>query len=76
MEHKGENKCSNIMACRDGALMHVKLWHERAAIFHEDSAYPNIEVGLWIVDACKPSDELSMALVVIELVLGPKVYPM
>jgi hypothetical protein len=24
MEHKGENKCSNIMACRDGALKHVE----------------------------------------------------
>ena len=76
MEHKGDNKCSNIMACRDTVLKYVEPWHERAAVFHKDSAHPSVEVGLWVVDACKPSDELSIVLVVIELVPGAKFYPM
>ena len=38
--------------------------------------HPSVEVGLRATDASKPSDELGAVLMVIELVLGPKVYPM
>jgi hypothetical protein len=46
MEHKGENKCSNIMACHDGVLKHVEPGHERTMVLHEDGAHPSVEVGL------------------------------
>jgi hypothetical protein len=46
VEHKGENKCNNIMACHGRALKHVEPWHERAAVFHEDDVHPSVEVGL------------------------------
>jgi hypothetical protein len=75
MEHKGENKCNNIMACRGRALKHVEPWHEHGAVFHEDGAHPSVEAGLRVADASKPGDELGAVLVVIESVLGPKVYP-
>ena len=63
------------MAYRGGALKHVEPWHERATVFHEDGAHPNVEAGLWVVDASKPSDDLGAVLMVIEPVLGPKLYP-
>ena len=75
MEHKGENKCSNIMACHSRALKHVKSWHERVVVFHEDGAHPSVEAGLQVADASKPSDELGTILLVKEPVPGPKVYP-
>ena len=75
MEHKGENKCSNIMVCHGGALKHVEPWHERAAVFHEDDAHSSVEVGLRVADASKLGDELGVVLMVVEPVLGPKVYP-
>jgi hypothetical protein len=75
VEHKGENKCSNIMACHVEALKHVEPWHECGVVFHEDGAHPSIAAGLWVADASKPSDELGAVLVVVEPVLGPKVYP-
>ena len=75
MEHKEENKYSNIMAYRGGALKHAELWHERAVVFHKDDMHPSIEAGLWVTDASKPSDELGAVLMVVEPVLGPKVYP-
>ena len=75
MEHKGENKCSNIMAYRGEALKHVEPRHECGVVFHEDGAHPSIEAGLRVADASKPGDELGAVLVVIEPVLGPKVYP-
>jgi hypothetical protein len=75
VEHKGENKCSNIMAYHGGALKHVERWHERTAVFHEDGTHPSVEAGLWVADASKPSDELGLVLMVVEPVLGPKVYP-
>jgi hypothetical protein len=46
VEHKGENKCSNIMACHDRVLKHVEPGHERAMVLHEDGAHPSVEVGL------------------------------
>ena len=58
-----------------GALKHVEPRHERATVFHEDGAHPSIEAGLWVADASKPSDELSVVLVVVELVLGPMLFP-
>ena len=76
MEHKGENNCSNIMECRGRALKHVEPQHEHGVVFHKDGAHPSVEVGHWVVDASKPSDELGAVLVVVEPVLGPKVYPM
>jgi hypothetical protein len=75
VEHKGENKCSNIMACRGGALKHVKSRHERGAVFQEDNMHPSVEAGLRVAYTSKPGDELGAVLVGIELVLGPKVYP-
>ena len=63
------------MAYRGRALKHVKPRHERAAVFHEDSVHPSIEAGLWVADASKPGGEFGAVLMVIELVLGPKVYP-
>jgi hypothetical protein len=75
MEHKGENKCSNIMACHGGVLNHVEPHHELTAVFHEDSAHPSVEVGLRVADASKPGDELGTVLMVVEPVLGTKVYP-
>jgi hypothetical protein len=63
------------MACHGEALKHVERWHERATVFHEDGAHPSVEAGLWVADASKPSDELGLVLMVVELVLGPKVYP-
>ena len=74
VEHKGENKCSNIMAYHGGALKHVKPQHEHGVVFHEDGMHLSVEVGLWVVDASKPSDELGTVLMVIEPALGPKVY--
>ena len=76
MEHKGENKYSNIMACRGGVLKHVKSWHERVAVFHEDDAHPSVEAGLRVANASKPGDELGVVLLVLELVLGPTLDPM
>jgi hypothetical protein len=64
------------MACHGGTLKHVELRHERGAVFHEDGTHPNIEADLWVADASKPSDELGVVLMVVEPVLGPKVYPM
>ena len=75
MEHKGENKCSNIMAYRGGALKHVEPRHEHDAVFHEDGAHPNLEVGLRIFDASKLGNELGVVLMVIELVPGPMLDP-
>jgi hypothetical protein len=75
VEHKKENKCSNIMACHGGALKHVEPRHEHVAIFHKDGAHPSVEAGLRVADARKYSDELVTVLVVVKLVLGPKVYP-
>jgi hypothetical protein len=75
VEHKGENKFSNIMAYRGRALKHVELRHEHGAVFHEDGAHPSVEAGLRVADASKPGDELGAVLVVIEPVPGPKVYP-
>ena len=63
------------MAYHGGALKDVEPWHERGAVFHEDSAHPSIEAGLWVADASKPSDELGMVLMIIELVLGPTLDP-
>ena len=63
------------MAYYGRALKHVKPQHERAAVFHEDGAHPSVETSLWVVDASKPSDELGAVLMVVEPVLGPKVYP-
>ena len=63
------------MACHGGVLKHVEPRHEHAAVFHEDGVHPSIEAGLRVADASKPSDELGAVLVVIEPVLGPKVYP-
>ena len=75
VEHKGENKCSNIMAYRGGALKHVEPWHERGVVFHEDGAHPSVEAGLRVANASKPGDELGAVLVVVELVLGPTLLP-
>ena len=75
MEHKGENKCSNIMACHGRALKHVEPRHEHAAVFHKDGMHPSVEAGLWVADASKPGDELSTVLMVIESVLGPMLGP-
>jgi hypothetical protein len=75
MEHMGENKCSNIMVCHGGMLKHVEPWHECTTVFHEDGAYPSVEAGLRVTDASKPGDELGVVLMVVESVLGPKVYP-
>jgi hypothetical protein len=74
VEHKGENKYNNIMTCRGRALKHVEPRHERAMVFHKDGVHPSIEVGLQVVDASKPGDELGVVLVVVEPVLGPNVY--
>jgi hypothetical protein len=63
------------MACHGGALKHVKPRNERIAVFHEDSAHPSVEASLQVANASKRGDELSTVLVVVELVLGPKVYP-
>ena len=76
VEHKGENKCSNIMACCGGVLKHVRPRHEHIAVFHKDGTHPTIEAGIRVVDASKPGDVLGMVLVVVEPVPGPKVYPM
>jgi hypothetical protein len=46
---------------------HVKPGHERAVVFHEDSAHPSVEAGLWVADVSKPSDELDAILVVINV---------
>ena len=75
MEHKGENKCSNIMPCSGGALKHVEPWHERGAVFHKDAAHPSVEAGLQVADASKLGDELGVVLMVIEPVLGPMLGP-
>ena len=75
MEHKGENKYNNIMAYHGRALKHVEPRHEYAAALHKDGAHPSVEAGLWVADASKPGDELGAVLMVIEPVLGPKVYP-
>ena len=75
MEHKGENKCSNIMACHGGAVKHVEPWHECSAVFHEDCAHPNVEAGLRVTDASKPGDELGVVLVVVEPLLDPTLHP-
>jgi hypothetical protein len=40
VEHKGENKCSNIMAYRGRVLKHVETWHEHDVVFHEDARIP------------------------------------
>ena len=76
MEHKGENKCNNIMACHGGALKHVEPRHERAVVFHEDGACPSVEACLRVADASKLGNDLGVVLVVVEPILGPKVYPM
>jgi hypothetical protein len=76
VEHKGENKCSNIMACHGGPLKHVEPEPERAAVFHEDGTHPSIEVGLRVADASKPGDELGVVLMVIEPLLDPTLHPM
>ena len=44
-------------------------------VFHEDGAHPCVEVGLRVADTSKPDDELGTVLMVVELVLGPKLYP-
>jgi hypothetical protein len=75
MEHKGENKFNNIMACRDGALKHVEPRCEFAMVFHKDSVHPSVEAGLYIANASKPRDELGTVLVVIEPILGPTLHP-
>ena len=75
MEHKKENKCSNIMAYCGGALKHVEPRHEPIAVFHEDGTHPSVEVGLRVANASKPGDELGAVLVVIEPVLGPMLDP-
>jgi hypothetical protein len=36
-------------------------------VFHEDSAHPSVEAGLWVADASKPGDELDAVLVVINV---------
>jgi hypothetical protein len=53
-----------------------KPWHEHGVVFHEDGTHPSVEVGLRVVDAIKPSDELGVVLVVVEPVLGPTLDPM
>jgi len=63
------------MACHGRALKHVEPRHEHAAVFHKDGMHPSVEIGLRVADASKPGDELGAVLVVIEPVLGPKVYP-
>jgi hypothetical protein len=60
------------MVYHGGVLKHVEPQHERIMVFHEDSAHPSVEAGLRVADASK----LGVVLVVIELVPGPKVYPM
>ena len=75
VEHKGENKCSNIMAFRGRALKHVEPRHECGAVFHEDAAHPSVEAGLRVADISKPGDELGVVLMVIEPVLGPMLGP-
>ena len=64
------------MACHDGVLKHVEPRRERVVVFHEDGTHPSVEVGLRVTDASKPADELGMVLMVVEPILGPKVYPM
>ena len=64
------------MAFHGRALKHVEPWHEHAAVFHEDGMHPTIKAGLRFANARKPSNELGVVLVVVELVPGPKVYPM
>ena len=51
VEHKGENKCSNIMAYYGGVLKHVEPRHEHGVVFHKDGAHPNVEAGLRVADA-------------------------
>jgi hypothetical protein len=75
MEHKGENKCSNIMAYHGRALKHVEPRHERATVYQEDGVHPNIEASLQVTDASVPVDELGAVLVVIESVPGPTLDP-
>ena len=36
----------------------------------------SIEASIQVADASKPGDELGAVLMVVELVLGPKLYPM
>jgi hypothetical protein len=76
VEHKEENKCSNIMAYHHGALKHVEPRHQHAVVFQEDGVHPSIEAGLWVADASKPGDELGSVLMVAELILGPTLDPM
>jgi hypothetical protein len=45
-------------------------------VFHEDGTHPGIEVGLQVVDASKPGDELGAVLMVIEPLLEPTLHPM
>ena len=75
VEHKGENKCSNIMACHGRALKHGEPRHERAAVFHKDIVHPSVEAGLRVADTSKPGDDLGAILVVVEPVLGPTFDP-
>jgi hypothetical protein len=63
------------VACRGGALKHVKPRYEHGAVFQEDGMHPSVEAGLRVAYTSKPGDELGVVLVGIELVLGPKVYP-
>jgi hypothetical protein len=63
------------MACHGRALNHVEPRHEHVVVFHEDGVHPSVEAGLRVADASKSSDELVVVLMVVELVLGPKVYP-
>ena len=63
------------MAYRGKALKHVEPWHMHTTVFHEDGAYPSVEVGLRVADASKPGDDLGVVLMVIEPILGPKMYP-
>ena len=75
MEHKEENKCSNIKAYHGGEIKHVEPRHERPVVFHKDDVHPSVEVGLRVADASKLGDELGTVLVVVEPVLGPTLDP-
>ena len=63
------------MAYHGGALKDAEPQHEHGVVFHEDGAHPSVEAGLWVADASKPGDELGVVLMVVELVLGPMLFP-